>query len=145
MQPEKQIKEARVALLIGVYLSTKEKEACEESLTELERLCFTFGLSVSSRIACPIKKIDAATLLGSGKLEELLSVAQEQGIDLLIFDEEMTPNQQRNLEKFFGRPVIDRTELIIEVFAQRAQTKEARLQVELAKLKYQMPRLKRMW
>jgi GTP-binding protein HflX len=131
----------KTALLVGAYTSSKEKEICEEYLKELERLCDTYGLKTVSKLACPIKKIDAALFLGKGKLEELLGM---EG-DVVIFDEEITPNQQRNLEQFFKRPVIDRTELIIEVFAQRAQTKEARLQVELAKVKYQLPRLKRMW
>jgi GTPase len=85
------------------------------------------------------------TYVGSGKLDEILLTVSEKGADIVIFDDEISPNQQRNLEKFFGRPVIDRTELIIEVFAQRAQTREARLQVELAKVKYQLPRLKRLW
>ena len=67
MQPENQVKEAKKALLVGVYLSGKEKEACEESLGELERLCHTFGLAVVMHHACSIKKIDAGTLLGSGK------------------------------------------------------------------------------
>lgn len=129
------------ALLVGAYTSSKEKEACEEYLKELERLCDTYGFKTVSAIACPIKKIDAALFLGKGKIEELLMM---EG-DVVVFDEEITPNQQRNLEQLFKRPVIDRTELIIEVFAQRAQTKEARLQVELAKVKYQLPRLKRMW
>ncbi len=75
----------------------------------------------------------------------MLKASDELGADIILFDDEITPNQQRNLEKFFQRPVIDRTELIIEVFAQRAMTREARLQVELAKVKYQLPRLKRLW
>jgi GTPase len=131
----------KTALLIGAYSSSKDKETCEEYLGELERLCDTYGLQVVSKIACAIKKIDAGLFLGTGKLEELAEVSA----DVVIFDEEISPNQQRNLEQFFKRPVIDRTELIIEVFAQRAQTREARLQVELAKVKYQLPRLKRLW
>ena len=114
-------------------------------LKELERLCESYGLTAVEKVPCAIKKIDAGTFIGSGKLDEILLTAQEKGADIIIFDEEISPNQQRNLEKFFQRPVIDRTELIIEVFAQRAQTREARLQVELAKVKYQLPRLKRLW
>lgn len=133
------------ALLVGVYLSGKEKEACEDYLHELGRLCETFGLDVALFVPCPIKKIDAGTYLGKGKLSELVLTMDEVKADVVIFDDEISPNQQRNLEKIFQKPVMDRTELIIEVFAQRAQTKEARLQVELAKVKYQFPRLKRMW
>jgi GTP-binding protein HflX len=138
-------KDAKTAFLLGSYTSTKEKPACEDNLKELERLCDTYGLEVVGKAASPIKKIDAGTFLGTGKLDEMLKASDELGADLILFDDEITPNQQRNLEKFFQRPVIDRTELIIEVFAQRAQTREARLQVELAKVRYQQPRLKRLW
>jgi GTP-binding protein HflX len=89
--------------------------------------------------------VEAATYLGKGKIDELSKLAVEIGADVVIFDDEISPNQQRTLEEIFKRPVIDRTELIIEIFAQRAQTKEARLQIELAKVKYQLPRLKRLW
>ena len=138
-------KNAKTALLLGSYSSTKDKSLCEDNLNELERLCDTYGLQPVGKTASPVKKIDAGTYLGSGKLDEMLKMSDELGADLILFDDEITPNQQRNLEKFFQRPVIDRTELIIEVFAQRAQTREARLQVELAKVKYQQPRLKRLW
>lgn len=145
MLTENSFKDAKTSLLVGAYSSGKDKEACEESLQELGRLCATYGLKDVARISCPIKKIDAGLFVGSGKLGELLLEVEDKEADIVVFDEEISPNQQRNLEKFFKRPVIDRTELIIEVFAQRAQTSEAKLQVELAKVKYQMPRLKRMW
>jgi len=145
MLNENSFKNAKTALLLGSYTSTKAKPLCEDNLKELERLCDTYGLEVIGAVASPIKKIDAGTFLGTGKLDEMLKASDELGADLILFDDEITPNQQRNLEKFFQRPVIDRTELIIEVFAQRAQTREARLQVELAKVKYQQPRLKRLW
>ncbi|MBS0647790.1 MAG: GTPase HflX [Verrucomicrobia bacterium] len=145
MLDENNFKNAKTALLLGAYTSTKDKQGCEDFLGELERLCETYGLTSVGKVASPIKKIDAGTFLGSGKLSEVLTQADELGADIILFDDEITPNQQRNLEKFFQRPVIDRTELIIEVFAQRAQTREARLQIELAKVKYQQPRLKRLW
>lgn len=145
MLNETSFKNAKTAFLLGSYTSTKDKPACEDNLKELERLCDTYGLEVVGKAASPIKKIDAGTFLGTGKLDEMLKASDESGADLILFDDEITPNQQRNLEKFFQRPVIDRTELIIEVFAQRAQTREARLQVELAKVRYQQPRLKRLW
>ncbi len=135
----------KTALLVASHPSGKELKLCEDHLEELERLCETFGLQAVLKIPCPIKKVDAATFLGEGKLEELCLLAQEKGADIILFDDEITPHQQRNLEKIFQRPVLDRTELIIEVFAQRAHTKEAKLQVELAKIRYQMPRLKRLW
>jgi GTP-binding protein HflX len=138
------LKAFQTALLIGVYTSS-EKQTCEDHLAELERLCETYGLTVVAHVPCPIKKFDAGTYLGSGKLEELSKMAEENGAEVIIFDDEISPHQQRNLEKIFRRPVIDRTELIIEVFAKRAKSREARLQIELAKVKYQFPRLRRMW
>lgn len=145
MLNENSFKNAKTALLLGSYTSTKDKSVSEDNLSELERLCDTYGLEAVAKVVSPIKKIDAGTYLGSGKLNEMLKASDELGADIILFDDEITPNQQRNLEKFFQRPVIDRTELIIEVFAQRALTREARLQVELAKVKYQLPRLKRLW
>lgn len=140
-----QLKALKNALLVGAYRSGTEKEVCDDYLSELERLCDTYGLKVAVKISCPIKKLDAGTYIGIGKIDELKAKADELGCDVVIFDDEISPNQQRNLEKIFMRPVIDRTELIIEVFAQRAQTREARLQIELAKVRYQFPRLKRLW
>lgn len=142
-QPE--LKVLKAALLVGVYPSGGEKKLCEEYLDELGRLCDSYGLATAGKVACPIKKLDAGTYLGKGKLEELVQLASELMADVIIFDDEISPHQQRNLEQIFRRPVIDRTELIIEVFAQRAHTREARLQVELAKIKYQFPRLRRLW
>ena len=139
-----ELKDLKSALLVGAYLA-KEKELCFEHLNELESLANTYGFTVVSKEACPIKKIEAGTYIGTGKLEELGAKAEELGVDVIIFDDEITPNQQRNIERFFKKPVIDRTELILEVFAQRAETKEARLQIELAKARYQLPRLKRLW
>ncbi len=133
------------ALLVGAYRSGTDKKLSDDCLDELERLCDTYGLKAVGKFPCPIKKLDAGTYLGEGKLEELVSSAKELDADVVIFDDEISPHQQRNLEKIFKRPVIDRTELIIEVFAQRAKTREARLQIELAKVRYQFPRLRRMW
>lgn len=144
MQPF-ELRALKNALLVGAYRSGTEKELCDDYLTELERLCETYGLTAIAKISCPIKKIEASAYLGEGKLEELKKAADDLKADVIIFDDEISPHQQRNLEKIFFRPVIDRTELIIEVFAQRAQTREARLQIELAKVKYQFPRLRRMW
>ncbi len=140
-----QLKDFKRALLIGIYRVSTDKQGCEDNLKELERLCDTYGLEAAGKISCSIKKIDAGLYLGSGKLEEILQTAKDLSAEVILFDDEISPQQQRNLEKFFQRPVIDRTELIIEVFAQRAQTREARLQIELAKVRYQFPRLKRLW
>lgn len=145
MNDTREIKTLAKALLVGFYLKTADLQSCEESLEELERLADTFGLETIDKITVPLKKITSATLIGEGKIKELFALCEEYHIDLVIFDDEISPQQQRNLEKEFKRPVLDRTELILEVFAQRAQTREARLQIELAKIRYEMPRLKRMW
>ncbi len=139
------LQKAHCALLIGVYRSGGDKEACQSSLNELHRLCDTLGLSVKAELICPIKKLESATYVGSGKVEEIELQVKAEGMDVVIFDEEISPHQQRNLEEALKVAVVDRTELIIEVFAKHAKTKEARLQVELAKVRYQMPRLKRLW
>lgn len=131
------------AFLIGTY--TKEKKACEEQLDELESLGATYGLVTAGKLPCPIRSFDPATFIGKGKVEEIAALIREHQCNIAIFDDEISPQQQRNLEKLLGCPVIDRTELILAVFAQRAQTREARLQVELASCRYQLPRLRRLW
>lgn len=133
------------ALLVGAYKGASNLAHCHEYLAELENLAGTFGVPVLGKIACPIRKIEASTFLPSGKLEEIAQELKTKRATLLIIDEEITPAQQRNLEKLLKVAIMDRTELILEIFAQRAQTKEARLQIELAKTKYEFPRLKRMW
>lgn len=137
--------EEGAALLVGLYSGSGQKAICEEHLEELNELAETFGVAVVGKIAYPMRKIKAATFLPAGKLEEIASAIEETKANLFIFDEEISPAQQRNLEKLLKISVMDRTELIIEIFAERAQTKEAQLQIELAKTKYQFPRLKRMW
>lgn len=137
--------QSKKALLVSVYKGNTQKEVCEEHLHELALLSETFGLEVVSQIPCPVRKYDASTFVTEGKLEELNEEAKVKQADMVIFDDEISPAQQRNLEKHFNLPVMDRTEVILGVFAQRAQTKEARLQIELAQIKYQAPRLKRLW
>lgn len=133
------------ALLVGTYKQTADKELCLEQLDELESLGSTYGLETVYKIACPLKAYDASTFIGKGKVQEIHALALESQIDVVLFDDEISPQQQRNLEKIFERITVDRTELILGVFAQRAHTREARIQVELATLRYQMPRLRRMW
>lgn len=142
--PNQEKKEAN-AFLISVYQGTNQKPVCEEHLEELALLVETYGAKVIHKEACPVRKFSASTFISEGKLEELTQMAQQLEANLVIFDDEITPAQQRNLEKAFGLLVMDRTEVILEVFAHRAQTKEARIQIELARLKYQFPRLKRLW
>lgn len=145
MMDKKITQNLKKALLVGFYLKSEESVECAESLEELERLAETYGLKVIDKVAVGLRKINAATIIGSGKLQELEALSDEFSANVIIFDNEISPHQGRNLEKVFKKPVLDRTELIIEVFAQRAQTKEASLQVELAKIRYQLPRLKRLW
>lgn len=137
--------EKEFALLISAYTNPKLLKVCETHLDELELLTKTYGAEVVGKAPCLIRKREAATMLTLGKAEEMVDLAKSLGANLVIIDEEIAPSQQRNLEKLFGVPVIDRTELILEVFAERAQTREARLQVELAKIRYEAPRLKRLW
>jgi GTP-binding protein HflX len=125
----------KTAFLIGIV------QDGHDTLEELAALADTYGLEVTRKEALKLRKFDAATYIGSGKAEEFAKF----DVDVVIFDDNITPNQQRNLEKIFGKPVMDRTELILAVFASRAQTKEARLQVELAAARYQLPRLRRLW
>lgn len=137
-------KKTKRALLVSVYKGMA-KQVCEEHLQELALLVDTYGLETIEKIPCQVRKYEAATFITEGKLDELVEKAKACEADLIVFDDEISPAQQRNLEKVFKIPVIDRTEVILGVFAERAQTKEARLQVELAQVKYQAPRLKRLW
>lgn len=132
-------------LLVATYETGKLKNQCEDQLLELESLGQTYGLETVLKLPTPIREIEAATYIGTGKVEEIRLLAEENKIDLVIFDDEISPQQQRNLEKAIQKPVIDRAELILGVFAQRAQTREAKIQVELAASRYQMPRLKGLW
>jgi GTP-binding protein HflX len=133
------------ALLVGTYDQGKKKEQCEEQLAELQSLGETYGLVTVEKVTAPIRAIEAATYIGKGKVEEIRQLAAERDAAVVIFDDEISPQQQRNLEKAIQRPVVDRTELILAVFAQRAQTREARIQIELAASRYQLPRLTRLW
>lgn len=139
------LSDVKRVVLVGVFRSGESDRECHEHLDELAELARTYGFEVADRFACPIRKLNAATYIGSGKAEEIGHFVEEHGIDAVIFDEEISPNQQKNLERLVGRPILDRTELILEVFAQHAKSREAVLQIDLAKIRYQLPRLKRMW
>jgi GTP-binding protein HflX len=136
---------ARRALLVGTYLGATEKIETEEQLSELENLAITYGLDPVQKLMAPVRAIESSTYIGKGKVEEIRLLCIEKAIDIVIFDDEISPQQQRNLESGLEKPVIDRTELILGVFAQRAHTREARIQVELAASRYQFPRLTRLW
>ncbi len=128
------------AALVGV-ITRKLKIDPEEALDELEGLALAAGASVSLKVVQNLAKPDAATFIGSGKVLSLAKACDEAGVDTVIFDNELSPAQLRNLEKALARKVLDRTQLILDIFARRARTREGKLQVELAQLQYLMPRL----
>jgi GTPase len=132
------------AILVGVILPHTEVTT-EDPLDELRGLAKTAGLMVVGSIVQKRHQIDIATYIGSGKVEELKSVVLAQEADVVLFDNDLGPAQTRNLEKQLEVKVVDRTEVILDIFATHAQTHESHLQVELAQLEYAMPRLKRMW
>jgi GTP-binding protein HflX len=119
----------------------------EESLNELDRLLDTLDLQTVSRVAAPVRRIVAGTYFGTGKLDELklAAAAMDPAVDLFVIDVDLTPRQLQNVEKILGRPVLDRTGIILEIFSRHARTREAKTQVELAKLQYVLPRLAHLW
>jgi GTPase len=113
----------------------------DESLAELRALAESAGAKVAGQMLQRRDRPDPATLIGAGKLEEIAGAAASVNADVLLFDHDLSPSQQRNIERIVGRRVIDRTQLILDIFARHARTREGQLQVELAQLKYMMPRL----
>lgn len=132
--------------LVGVELK-REKSIwrAEDSLAELAQLARTAGIEVVGSTTQRLDRPRPATLIGKGKVEELKAVKGKLGPDVIIFDEELSPRQQRNLEEELDLKIVDRTALILDIFAQHARTHEGRLQVELAQYEYRLPRLTRLW
>ena len=126
-------------ILVGVFLKTETRDT--SSLDELVRLAHTAGGEVAHIFRVRVNAFNAAALIGGGKMEEIAQTVRELNAQTVIFDDEITPAQQKNLEKVIPAKVIDRTRLILDIFAQRARTQEGKLQVELAQLKYLLPRL----
>ena len=114
-------------------------------LEELGQLAQTAGYSVAARLTCKRKAPDPALFVGSGKAEEIAMLTRSTGASEILFDQALSPAQQRNLERHLGMPVNDRTLLILDIFAQRARSHEGKLQVELARLQYLQTRLVRRW
>jgi len=129
------------AVLVGWLPKGRPSWEIEESLDELELLADTAGAEVMTRIIQEREKPAPATLIGKGKLHSLANLVAEQNINLVIFDDDLTPAQQRNVEDIVRIKVVDRTGLILDIFAQRARTREGKLQVELAQMEYLLPRL----
>ncbi|HEX3946624.1 MAG TPA: GTPase HflX [Acidimicrobiales bacterium] len=129
-------------ILVGVVLPGTDPEAVEAYLDELTELVDTAGADVVARIVQRRDHPDPATFIGSGKAKELAELAEKVDADTVVFDDELSPAQQRNLEKLLGRTAIDRTAVILDIFAQNARSPEGRAQVELALLRYRLPRLR---
>ncbi|MCS7254357.1 MAG: GTPase HflX [Armatimonadota bacterium] len=144
--PIKVVEPRQRALLVGVFVDgVTTKGEFEASLDELEALADTAGAVVIGRVVQKRREIDPTFYVGRGKAEQIAEECARNNIDIVIFDHELSPAQVRNLEQVVKRRVIDRTELILDIFAKRARTKQAKLQVELARLEYELPRLRHMW
>ena len=133
------------ALLVGVYFDKYGVKEAESLLDELRELVKTLGIGVVDQLLVRVPKSHARYLMGTGKTAEVIDVAKDLECDCIIFDNELSPAQQRAWEEDSNICVIDRQEVILDIFNVRAQTKEARLQVQLARMEYSLPRLTRMW
>ena len=133
------------AILVGVVPKGSREAGADDNLDELALLADSAGAVVIHRIRQERQNIDAAFFLGKGKAEELSWLVKEKAIDIVIFDDDLSAVQVRNLERIIKCKIVDRSGLILDIFASRAQTKEAKTQVELAQLKYMLPRLTRQW
>jgi GTP-binding protein HflX len=132
-------------VLVGVINSKQDIEKSKEYMDELAFLAYTAGGKVSTRFTQKIDPPNPKTLIGSGKMQEVIDYVKSNDISSVIFDDELTPAQQGNIEKLLKCKILDRTGLILDIFAQRAQTSYARTQVELAQYEYLLPRLKGLW
>ena len=142
---EKEVVSHERTVLVGIITLNQPKSVLEEYLNELNFLTFTAGGEVIKRFTQKRDSPDSKTFLGKGKMEELAAFIKSNEINSVIFDDELTPAQQLNIEKFLKCKIVDRTGLILDIFAQRAQTSYARNQVELAQYQYILPRLKGLW
>ena len=133
------------AILVGLILPEVSHREAQDTLDELELLADTAGARVLGRVAQARKNVDPAYFIGQGKAEELALQVKEQEVDVVIFDDDLSPAQLRNLEEEIGCKIVDRSRLILDIFAGRAKTREAQTQVELAQLNYMLPRLTRQW
>lgn len=143
MYNTKEIQET--AVLIGVITKNQTKEQSIEYLDELEFLTETAGAKTLKKFVQKLDRQDSKTFVGSGKMEEIEAYVKEYEVDMVIFDDDLSPSQLRNIEKILDCKVLDRSNLILDIFAARAQTAHAKTQVELAQYQYLLPRLTRMW
>jgi len=133
------------AFLAGCCGTQDELSSVRENLQELRELVDTLGVETCGEMAVRLREINPRYYLGTGKAEELRAAAEEAEADVIIFDDALGPTQQRNLERLCKKKVIDRQEVILDIFAERAWTREAVLQVELARCRYFLPRLTGAW
>ncbi len=141
----KTAREKEKVVLVGVIMGRQTEEIVSEYLDELDFLVDTAGGITLKRFTQKLDRPDKATFIGKGKLEEITSYIKDNEVDILIFDDELSPSQQRNVEKSVKCRVLDRSNLILDIFALRARTANARTQVELAQYQYLLPRLAGMW
>jgi GTP-binding protein HflX len=145
INPISTAKKQEKAVLVGVLLPFQKEQELTDYLDELEFLTETAGAITLKRFIQKIDEPNPRTFIGGGKVQEIAAYIEDNDVDMVIFDDELTPTQLRNLEHEFKRKVLDRTNLILDVFAQRAKTAYAKTQVELAQYQFLLPRLKRMW
>ncbi|HON70626.1 GTPase HflX [Tenuifilum sp.] len=145
INPISTAKKQERAVLVGVLLPFQKEQEITDYLDELEFLTETAGAITLKRFIQKIDEPNPRTFIGSGKVQEIAAYIDDNDVDMVIFDDELSPTQLRNLEHEFKRKVLDRTNLILDVFAQRAKTAYAKTQVELAQYQFLLPRLKRMW
>jgi len=139
------VKTKERAILVAVDTKNLNREMVEEHLAELEELAITAGAETIIKVIQERYAFDPAFYIGKGKAEELASLTEINDINLIIFDDDLSPVQVRNLERLIQRKIVDRSGLILDIFASRAKSKEAKTQVELAQLQYMLPRLTRAW
>jgi len=142
---EKEIINFERTVIVGIITQNQSEEKLNEYLDELEFLTFTAGGEVIKRFSQKLERPNPKTFLGTGKMEEINLFIKENNISTVIFDDELSPSQQKNISKILDCKILDRTNLILDIFAQRAETSYARTQVELAQCQYLLPRLSGMW
>lgn len=142
---EKENKELEKTVLVGIVTQSQSEDKLTEYLDELEFLTYTAGGEVIRRFSQKMERPNPKTFVGTGKMEEIHAYILENNVSTVIFDDELSPSQQKNITKILNCKVLDRTNLILDIFAQRAETSYARTQVELAQCQYLLPRLAGMW
>lgn len=142
---EKEVINFERTVIVGIITQNQNEEKLTEYLDELEFLTYTAGGEVIKRFSQKLERPNPKTFLGTGKMDEISSYIKEKNISTVIFDDELSPSQQKNISKILDCKVLDRTNLILDIFAQRAETSYARTQVELAQCQYLLPRLSGMW